>query len=400
MNKGLDQARVGRLHTTMSGYVERGDLPGMVALVHRHEATHVEVLGTLAAGGGAPMRRDTIFRIASMSKPVLAVAALTLVEECRLRLDDPLDSWLPELSGRQVLRRIDAPLDDTVPAQRPLTLRDLLTFRMGFGMLFASPESHPIVAAAQSLGVAVGPPRPAQGPAADEWLRRLGSLPLMYQPGERWLYHTGSDVLGILLARVTGQELESLLRERIFAPLGMHDTGFHVPPAKLGRLATSYVSGGEHGPSEVFDPAEGGQWSQPPVFPSGGGGLVSTVDDYFAFAQMLLLRGRQGGQHILSRPAVELMTMNHLTAEQMATAGIILGERRGWGFGVEVVTERDSLDTTVGRYGWNGGLGTTWANDPKEALTGILLTQQAMGSPVTSALFQDFWTCAYQAIDQ
>src|SRR5262249_30887693 len=155
------------------------------------------------------------------------------------RLDDPVDALLPELAGRRVLAAIDGPVTDTVPAERPITLRDLLTFRMGYGHLMGSPEKFPILAAAAECGLAFGPPRPAVAPAPDEFLRLLGGLRLMYQPGEKWLYNTGSDVLGVLIARATGQSLDAFLRERLFEPLGMADTGFHVPAAKIDRLATS-----------------------------------------------------------------------------------------------------------------------------------------------------------------
>ncbi|MGN6565330.1 MAG: serine hydrolase domain-containing protein, partial [Thermomicrobiales bacterium] len=180
----LSRARLDRLRAVMAGYVERGDVPGLVALMSRRGETQVETLGTLALGG-TPVRRDTIFRIASMTKPITAVATLILVEECKVRLDEPVDRLLPELASRQVLRRLDGPLDDTVPARRPITVRDLLTFRLGFGQLMAPPDAYPLLTAAHELQLGMGPPAPAEMPGPDEWLRRLGTLPLMYQPGER-----------------------------------------------------------------------------------------------------------------------------------------------------------------------------------------------------------------------
>jgi CubicO group peptidase (beta-lactamase class C family) len=216
---------------------------------------------------------------------------MILVEECRLRLDEPVDRLLPELVNCRVLKRLEAPLDDTVPANRPITLRDLLTFRLGFGIIMAPPDTYPIQKATSELGQ--GPPAPASVPAPDEWMRRFGTLPLLHQPGEKWMYHTGSDVLGVLIARASGQPLEAFLRERIFAPLGMKDTGFSVPAAKIDRLATSYWNNFQTGALEVFDEARGGQWSRPPAFPSAGGGLVSTIDDYLAFGQMMLNKGNQ-----------------------------------------------------------------------------------------------------------
>jgi CubicO group peptidase (beta-lactamase class C family) len=395
---GLSTTRLGRLHDVMAGYVERGEVPGLVALVARRGHVHVEALGTLALGGDRPVQRDTLFRIASMTKPITAVAALLLIEECRLRLDEPVDRLLPELADRRVLARLDAPLDDTVPAQRPITVRDLLTFRLGHGVVMAPPGTYPIQAAMDALGVSPGAPAPATPPMPDEWLRRLGTLPLLHQPGEQWLYHTGSDVLGVLIARVAGQPFDTFLRERIFAPLGMRDTAFYVPPDAIDRLATSYAGETDTGPLSLYDPAEDGQWSRPPAFPTGGAGLVSTVDDYLAFARLLLDQGRHGGTRLLSRPAVELMTTDQLTPAQRAGAGIILGDNRGWGFGVAVVTRREGL-ATPGTYGWDGGLGTSWATDPREDLIGILLTQRAFTSPVAPPVVQDFWTLAYQAID-
>src|SRR5579884_2744005 len=291
---GFSTARLGRMHEVMAGHVECGEVPGLVTLISRRGEAHVDVIGTLAAGGKEPMRRDTLFRISSMTKPITAVATMILVEECKLRLDDPVDELLPELANRRVLKQLDSPLDDTVPASRPISVRDLLTFRMGFGQLMAAPGAYPILAAANKLQIGMGPPMPESMPAPDEWLRRLGTLPLMYQPGERWLYNTGADVLGVLISRAAGQPFEAFLRERIFEPLGMRDTSFSVPDTKLDRFATSYWTNPQTGERVVYDKTGGGQWSHPPAFASGAGGLVSTIDDYHAFAQMLLHRGKFG----------------------------------------------------------------------------------------------------------
>ena len=248
---GLSMPRLDRMRDVLGGYVDRGEIPGLVALVSRHGYVHIDALGTLAAGGDrGPVRRDSIFRISSMTKPVTAVATMILVEECVLRLDEPVDRLLPELADRQVLASLDAPLDDTVPAARPVTVRDLLTFTMGFGQLMARPDAYPILAEAQERHIGLGPPRPSEFPPPDEWLRRLGELPLMYQPGERWLYNTGSDVLGVLVARASGQSFESFLHDRIFEPLGMVDTSFSVPAANLDRFATGYGMEFETGASQ------------------------------------------------------------------------------------------------------------------------------------------------------
>src|SRR5947199_7405679 len=201
---GLSKARLGRMHDVMTGYAERGEVPGLVTLVSRRGDVHVDVIGTKAYEGSDPIRRDTIFRISSMTKPIIAAATMILVEECKVRLDEPVDRLLPELAGRQVLKRLDGPLDDTVPANQPITVRDLLTFRMGFGQMMAPPDAYPILKAANEQQIGMGPPSPSMLPAPDEWMRRLGRLPLMHQPGERWLYTTGAGVLRVLIARHLG----------------------------------------------------------------------------------------------------------------------------------------------------------------------------------------------------
>ena len=358
-------------------------MPGLVSLVSRRDEVHVDAIGVQALGDREPMRRDTIFRIASMSKPVVAVAALILVEECLLRLDEPVDRLLPELAGRVVLKRLEGPLDETVPARRAISLRDLLTFRAGWGIVMAPPGTYPIQTAMSELALFQGPPRPSTMPPPDEWMRRLGTLPLMHQPGERWMYHIASEVLSVLIARASGRPLEAFLRERIFDPLGMKDTGFSVPESKLDRLATSYWISPRTGALAVFDEARGGEWSRPPSFPSGGGGLVSTVDDYLVFARMMLNRGRYGTERILSRPSIEAMTTDQLTDEQKARSGLVEGyfDGHGWGFGVSVVTRRESPAAPLGQFGWDGGLGTSWRSDPQEDMVGILLTQRAWTSP-------------------
>jgi len=397
----LSKARLERMHDVMAGYVDRGQVPGLVALVSRAGELRVDALGSLAVGGQSPVQRDTIFRIASMTKPVTAAAAMILVEECQLRLDEPVDRLLPELADRKVIKRFEGALDDTVPAKRSITVRDLLTFRMGFGIVVAPPDPCPILKAASDLRIGLGPPSPASMPAPDEWIRRLGSLPLMHQPGKRWMYSTGSDVLGVLIARASGQPFEAFLRERIFDPLGMKDTGFSVPAEKINRLATSYATNPQTGAFEVYDQPASGQWSRPPAFPAGASGLVSTADDFLAFSQMMLNKGKLGSVRILSRPSVELMTTDQLTPEQKATSGLteVFFESRGWGFGVSIVTRRTDLAASIGMYGWDGGLGTSWRADPTENLTGILLTQCMWPSPSGPDVFLDFWAALYQSID-
>jgi CubicO group peptidase (beta-lactamase class C family) len=299
---------------------------------------------------------------------------------------------LPELADRRVVRRIDGPADDTVPAHRAITVRDLLTFRLGFGGYFGP---CPVNDVAAELQLSMGPPQPAIPPEPDEWMRRFGTLPLMFQPGERWLYHTGADILGVLIARASGQSFESFLRDRIFEPLGMKDTGFSVGPDDLERFTPCYAPDPETGDLLVFDPVDG-QWSAPPAFPSGGAGLVSTADDYLAFAEML----RRGGAPILSRPSVETMTTDHLTAAQKAIGGFTPDDfdGRGWGFGVGVVTRLDHPAFPVGQYGWDGGLGSVWRNDPANDMTTILLTNVTWTAPRPPDVVLDFLTAAYATL--
>jgi CubicO group peptidase (beta-lactamase class C family) len=210
------------------------------------------------------MGRGTIFRISSMTKPVTAVATMILLEECLLRLDEPVDRLLPEVAGRRVLKRIDGPLEDTVPGARPITVRDLLTFCMGFGIIMAEPDSTPLLRAMSGLRLGQGPPDPQKPPGGDEWIRNLGTLPLVHQPGERWMYNTGSDVLGVLIARPSGRPFEAFLRERVFESLGMSDTGFSVPGDDIGRLATAYRTDPATGGLSLYDDPPTGQWSVAP----------------------------------------------------------------------------------------------------------------------------------------
>jgi CubicO group peptidase (beta-lactamase class C family) len=396
MDGGFSRIRLDRMNAVLGGYVERGEIPGIVTLVNRRGETHVHAIGKMALGADAPIRRDAVFRIASMTKPITAVAAMILVEESKLRLDDPVDDFLPELANRKVLKRIDAPLSDTVPAIRAITLRDLLTFRMGTGLIMAPPGRYPIQKAIKEAGLAPGPNPPEHAPS--KWMKLLGALPLIHQPGEKWMYHTGSDVLGVLIARASGQDLETFFRERIFQPLGMMDTGFSVPKEKLNSLPTSYQAGEEAGKLSVHDDPATSRWSRPPAFASGGAGLVSTVDNYLAFQKMLLAQGRYARGRILSRPSVELMLTDHLTPEQKADAGMFLGPFVGWGFGLSVQTVRGDL-SSIGRFGWDGGIGTSAYVDPREELIGILMTQRLLDAPEPPRVFVDFWTSLYQAID-
>ncbi|TCC56435.1 class A beta-lactamase-related serine hydrolase [Kribbella pittospori] len=337
----------------LSEYVDTGVLPGLISLVSRGDETRVDVLGKLAFDG-PEMQRESLFRVASFTKPIVAAAAMILVDELRLSMDAPVDELLPELAHPVVLRQPDGPLDDTVPAERPITLRDLLTFRHGLGE-----SDHPALREReQELELRTfGPPVPRTRLEPDEWMRRLGTLPLQYQPGERWMYSTGSHVLGVLIARATREPLETFLRARIFEPLGMRDTGFTA--SDPARLTTAYLG------EDVLDAAADSQWLVPPSFPDASGGLISTVDDFHAFARMLLA----DGDGVLSPAAVAEMTTDQLTPAQRTAAADFLGPDTGWGYGLSV---------GGGRYGWAGGLGTLWSTTPADGTISILLTQRAL----------------------
>ena len=391
---GFSPKRLARLRGLLERTVDSGFVPGVVAVLARHGEVHVEATGHLAfdgAGSRRPMARDTICRLGSMSKPIVAACAMTLVEDCTLRLDDPVDDLLPELADMTVLADPSGPLDDTVPAERPVTLRDLLTYTLGTGMVPAEPGTIPIADALDTLGE----------PPPDEWIRRLGTLPLVHQPGERWMYDTAADVTGVLIARATGMSFGDALRKRICDPLGMADTAFCVGGESIDRLATAYVRDNAATGEPVVDDDPDGRWSPPPAFESGGGGLVSTADDFLAFASALLAGGSLSGERVLSRPAVTLMTSDHLTPAQKAVSGFWPGyfDAMGWGFGMSVRTRRTHLGPSVGSYGWPGYYGTAWYNDPAEDLTTIFIMQRAHAGDQTLPMWHDLWTGVYQAID-
>ena len=395
---GFDSGRLARLGDVMAGHVDRDTVGGIAWLVTCGDDVEVGVAGRLTRGRPEPVCRDSIFRIASMTKPIVAVGALVLVEECRLRLEDPVDALLPELADRHVLVDGRGPLDGaTVPARRPITVHDLLTFRLGLGMDFEAPWPQPLLEAMGKLELGSGPPEPQTPPPPDEWIRRLATLPLLYQPGERWLYNTGSDVLGVLVARAAGQPLEEFLRDRVFGPLGMGDTGFST--THVDRLGSCYGTDPTSGERYVYDPPTG-QWATPPAFPSGGGGLVSTLDDVHAFGRMLLSGGRlPDGSRLLAPASVEAMTTDQIGVER-GTAGPSPDGSQGWGFGTAVQVRRTGLGPTVGSYGWAGGLGSSWGNDPVHDLVGVVLTTDAFASAFPPpATIQDFWTCVYAAVD-
>jgi len=386
MTEGLTAEGIDRLHAVVAEHVGNDRVPGLAALVSRGEQVHVEAQGSLSIGG-APVTRDSLFRIASTTKPITAAATLALIDEGLIALDEPVDTLLPELAHRQVLRRVDGPLDDTKPAGRPITTRDLLTFTFGFGMvmeMFTAQEPLPVVAAADALLLGTfGPPAPDTQPDPDTWIAGLGSLPLIAEPGERWMYNTGASVLGVLLERAARQPLADVMRTRLFEPLGMRDTAFWT--SQTSRLATAYqpTAGG----LVVYDEPDGA-WSRPPAFCDGAAGLVSTVDDLLAFARMLL----DDGGSVLSEQSARAMTSDQLTEEQKARGGFgpdfFVG--RSWGFCQQV------LDS--GTFGWDGGLGTSWLVDPNNDLVVIVLTQRMWESSQPPTVHTAIQAAAYQAL--
>ena len=383
---GLSAVGLNRLHEVMAGQVREGRVPGLVLGLRRGGDVHIDAVGSAVTGGSTPMWPDAIFRLTSMTRPVTAVATLLLVQDGRLELDEPIGRLLPELADRPVLRQPDGPLDDTVPARRPVTVRDLLTFTWGFGMqgaMFMAPEPWPIVTAAQERQLsAFGPPQPGAMPDPDTWIARLGELPLLAQPGERWLYQSGSQVLGVLAARAAGAPFDVVLRERVLGPLGMRDTAFYA--ADTSRLSAAYEN--RDGQLVVSDPPDG-QWSRPPLFPDGSGGLVSSADDVVAFGRMLM----RGGSPVLKPATAAEMTRDQLTPEQRANAwpGFSFLDGRGWGFGLSVLDD--------GRYTWEGGFGTAWSNVPSQDLTVVVLTQRAVDETGMPAVCDDVLSAARSA---
>ena len=379
------------LRDILQTYVSNGSVPGVVGLMARGGQVEVQAAGSADVDGTSPMSRDSIFRIASITKPITAAAVMMLVDDGRITLEDPVGRWLPELASPVVVRTPASPVDDVVPAGRPITVADLLTFRAGYG--FPSDFSLPAVGLLVSE-LKQGPPQPQLVAAPDEWMAALSRIPLLYQPGEAWLYNTCSDIQGVLIARVSGRPLPEFLAERLFEPLGMSDTGFEVPAAKLGRF-TSYYRADPAGGFELVD-APGGQWSSRPAFPSGGGGLVSTADDWHAFARMLLADGVVDGRRLLSRDSVRQMTTDQLTPSQRDASRLFL-EGQGWGFGGSVDIEAINPWNRPGRYGWVGGTGTAAHITPSTGTVTILLSQLELAGPDSPALIQDFWRYATNA---
>ena len=379
------------LHGTLQRFVDNGTLPGAVGLVARDSRTEVAAVGSLAVGG-APMTDDSIFRLASTTKPITAAAVMMLVEDGRIGLHDAVGRWLPELADPKVVRTAASPVEDVVPAARPITVFDLLTMRAGYG--FPSDFSLP---AAQLLAGVQKDGREVQSfPPPDVWMAELAKVPLLYQPGEAWLYDTCSTLQGVLIARVAGQSLPDFLSERLFAPLGMADTGFEVPKAKRDRF-TSYYRSRPDGGLELHDGPDG-QWSTLPEFPLGNGGLAGTAGDWLAFGRMLLAGGTAAdGRRLLTGESVRLMTTDHTTPAQREIGTLFL-EGQGWGFGGSVDIAAIEPWNVPGRYGWVGGTGTSAYITPSTGTVAILFTQVAADSPVPPGWMPEFWRYAAGAL--
>jgi CubicO group peptidase (beta-lactamase class C family) len=391
---GFSPDRLKHLTRGLQDYIDRGIIAGVQTLVHRRSVlAHSDVLGWQDEAAKIPLRRDTIYRIASMSKPITCVAALMLMEEGRFRLEDPIDKWLPELANRRVLKNPAGPLDDTTPAPRSITVEDLLTQRMGLASGLGGAEG-PMVGALASLRDAAN---------MDEWLARVGKIPLVAAPGAQFIYGSAHDILGHLVARVSGMSYADFLQSRLFGPLGMVDTAFWVPKEKLSRLTVAYGFDAPSGKKTVSDAATQMRVTAPPKVASGAGGLVSTGDDYLKFGRMLLGQGRLGDVRILSRKTVELMTTDFLTPEQRKMpffGDMEFWKGQGYGLGVSVTDKiaQRREPASPGQYGWNGAFGTMWLNDPTEDMTAIMMIQTAFGE-TSPRIQRDFRTWVYQAMD-
>jgi CubicO group peptidase (beta-lactamase class C family) len=363
------------VNRALSPIVDQGAISGAAALLWREDGTEAfAALGRRDLENDLPMTRDAIFRIASMTKPVTSALALMLLEDGALRLEDPIARWIPELAAPQVLLDPAGPLDRTSAARRPITIEDLLTHRAGLGYSFTT--SGPIAEAYFRLVHVHGTPH-----TPDSWLAALGALPLCGEPGEQFHYGYATDVLGFLMERALGRTLREIVIERIFDPLGMADTDFWLPTAKRGRLAVLYQLDAS---TQAIAPAATSLPHHAPVFCAGGDGLVSTVDDFAAFARMLLAGGVFAGRRILREDSIELMTRNCLTEAQRADPFMGMPFWRGQGFGLGVSVILDSRQNAwmgpgaAGAYGWPGVFGTWWRVDPQAGAVLVCMMQNAM----------------------
>jgi len=389
MPRLLTETNLAPLRAVMFKRARDEGLPGLVFGYRQGDDWIVEADGSHTLEAKAHMHTDTLFRIASMTKPIAGVAAMMLVEEGTVALDDPVDRLLPELAERKVLKRMDGPLDDTVPAERPITLRDLLTCRMGMGII-TLPGDFPIQKAMAERGVNVGARHPPEM-TADTWIARLGELPLIHQPGTVWMYDTSIEVLGVLIQRASGRSLGDFFRERIFAPLGMRDTGFRVRPGDAARLPALYRPDRQKGGLRILDPAgRESRFLRPKAFQSASDGLVSTAEDCLAFATMMLNRGQWGKRRLISEGSYRAMTTDQITREQKARSPFFpkFWKTHGWGYCLAVWPGPEPSDPKG--YGWMGGYGTAMAWDPESGLASVVMTQRLMDDAAFPVV-RDFW---------
>jgi CubicO group peptidase (beta-lactamase class C family) len=360
----------GRFADMVKASVASGEIAGAVASVASDRILRSEAYGHRDLASQSPLARDAIFRIGSTAKPMFAAAALRLVEDRGIDLEQDITPWIPELAEQRVLRHPLAEIDDTVVAARQITWRDVLTFQLGIG-LYLGQTATPILAAMRDLGIA--PQREPVPFGADEFIARLASLPLAHQPGETFMYHLGDDVLRVLIARVAGKPLHEALREILFAPLGMTDTGCSVPAEKLGRFTTCYFAKREASDNlPVWDEASG-RFSQEPLFSNQ---LMSTAADYLTFTRMLLDGGVHEGKRFLSARHVDMMMTDQLTEAQKRLSPAASGfwDGRGWGMGGTVYTKSVPLGPRAGSYSWFGGYGPHFLVD-REQRTSMVLMQ-------------------------
>lgn len=391
---GISSERLDRLHKGMQAYVDRREAGGIVTLIARDgKVVDVHASGFQDVDSRAPMRTDTIFRIASMSKPITSVAAMMLVEEGGLFLADPVSKFIPAFKGQ----RVAADGGTTVPARRDITIRDLLTHRSGLSYGFLN--GGPVGAAYRQGGVTDGLTLTSM--SLQEGIDKLAAQPLLAQPGAAWNYSLSVDVLGRVVEVVSGMPFDVFLRERIFTPLGMTDTAFDVADGKWPRLATVYSPDGAGGIRPMRDPEAFGNTHMSPLayyrapkrYFSGGAGLTSTARDYARFAQMLLNGGALDGVRLLGPKTIELMTTSHTS--DLPGSGLI-GAGAQFGLGFRVVTDVAATQTygSTGMYGWSGIYGTVFWVDPKERLVAIMLVQRYPGSTVGAG----FQPLVYQSL--
>jgi len=375
--KGFSAEGLAKIVPALQPIAEAGDLSGFVTLLFRHgEIAQLNTIGHRDLEKKLPMERDTLFRIASMTKPVTSLAALMLMEEGKFKLEDSITKWAPEFQNLRVLKDAEGPLDATVPAMRDITFEDLFTHRSGLAYGFSSmgPIAHEYQ---RVLGDVLNSQM-----TPDDWMAKLASLPLLYQPGERFHYSHSTDVLGFLVSRIAGIGFRDFLMKRIFGPLGMVDTDFYVPPEKRSRAAVVYRMNEQ---KNVLEPLPFKQYDTPPAYCGGGGGLISTADDYLKFARMMLNRGALDGTRIVSTTTVELMCTNRLTPAQRAIpflGAIPMWDGMGFGLGVSVIDAPEKLGFLgmggVGSFGWPGAFGTWWQADPANDLIMIYLIQNSI----------------------